>query len=215
MVEDSDVRRDLLARIDARRASVQAHLARNRPRVRRRGTVTVVLSSIAALSTAGPALGGESFTERISTSLGLPADSVVWRVLCLGALVVSIAAAVLTNLGKTQDASARLSTVEAVDGELEGLSLLLEYGDLSVQDGVKLYQQYTGKVGFLDEDVVPVGVARSRPSSQPVVGDVAGDRASPDPSAHRLPRGLPAVPPPVPHRPGHLPPPPPAPRQGS
>ena len=38
-------------------------------------------------------------------SLGLASDSYVWRTLCLLALLVSVAAAVLTNLGKARTTS--------------------------------------------------------------------------------------------------------------
>ena len=113
MAEDSALRRDLLLRIEARRAGVQAFLQENRPRIRRRANVTIVLSSLAAAFTAGPALGGESFAESVQGGLGLRDDSVVWRVLCLLALFVSVGAAVMANIAKSQDADARLSTAEA------------------------------------------------------------------------------------------------------
>ena len=103
MPDDNDLRRDLLWRIDSRRASVQAFLREHRPRTRRRATITVVLSSLAALFTAGPAFGGEPFAQSVQNTLGLASDSYVWRTLCLLALLVSVGAAVLTNLGKAQD----------------------------------------------------------------------------------------------------------------
>ena len=65
-------------------------------------------------------------------TLGLTSDSTVWRVLCLLAMLVSIGAAVLSNIAKTQDDVARLSTAEAANAEPEGLSTLLEFGHLSV-----------------------------------------------------------------------------------
>lgn len=154
MAEDDALRRDLLARIDLRRAGVQAFLRENRPRIRRRANITIVLSSMAAVFTAGPALGGEPFAESVQRSLGLSTDSIVWRVLCLAALLVSVGAAVMTNMAKSQDADARLSTVEAVNAELEGLASLLHFGHLSVDDGVKLYQQYTVRIPFV-EDLAP------------------------------------------------------------
>lgn len=218
MAEDSDARSKLLARITSRRASVQAHLRAHRPRVRRLATVTVVLSSLAALFTAGPAVGGESFAGGVKDKLGLASDSYVWRILCLAALLVSVGAAILTNLGKSQDAAARLSTAEAVDGELEGLAVLVEFGQLPVQDAVKLYQQYTAKIAFIEDLPVAAGqLPGSYPGSHPgsdhrsapgagepaPVGAASADRA-------RRTRSLPAVPrsphrsvdggPPPPHR---------------
>jgi hypothetical protein len=151
MADDSDLRRDLLRRIEARRASVQVFLRSHRPRTRRRTTITIVLSSLAALFTAGPAFGGETFATSVQSALNLQSDSYVWRVLCLLTLLVSVAAAVLTNLSKAQDDVGRLSTAEAANAELEGLSSLLQYGQLTVEDAAKLYQQYSVKIPFVDE----------------------------------------------------------------
>jgi cytochrome bd-type quinol oxidase subunit 2 len=156
MADDGDLRQDLLARIDARRASVQAFLRDNRPRIRRRANVTIVLSSLAAVFTAGPALGGEPFAESVQKTFGLASDSYVWRVLCALALFVSVGAAVLSNIAKSQDDVARLSSVEAANAELDGLSTLLQFGHLSVEDAVKLYQQYSVKIPFVEE---PAGMA--------------------------------------------------------
>jgi hypothetical protein len=154
MAEDSEQRRDLLMRIEARRAGVQAFLRENRPRIRRRANITIVLTSLSAAFTAGPALGGDTFASSVQNGLGLATDSVVWQVLCLLALFVSVAAAVMANIAKSQDADARLSTAEAASAELEGLATLLQFGHLSVDDGVKLYQQYAVKIPFV-QDVAP------------------------------------------------------------
>ena len=156
MVEDSERRRDLLMRIEARRAGVQAFLRMHRPRIRRRANITIVLTSLSAAFTAGPALGGESFAVSVQNGLGLSTDSLVWRVLCLLALVVSVAAAVLANIAKSQDDDARLSTAEAANAELEGLATLLQFGDLSVEDGVRLYQQYAVKIPFVEDLASPM-----------------------------------------------------------
>ena len=123
MAEDDALRRDLLWRIEARRASVQAYPPRHRPRTRRRATLTVVLSSLAALFTAGPAFGRRDVRRsRCRTASGWPATRYVWRTLCLLALLVSVARAILTNLGKAQDDVGRLSSAEAASAELEGLT---------------------------------------------------------------------------------------------
>ena len=151
MADDDALRRDLLWRIEARRASIQAYLREHRPRTRRRATITVVLSSLAALFTAGPALGGEPFAQSVQNSLGLASDSYVWRTLCFLTLLVSIASAILVNLGKASDEVARLSSAEAANTELEGLTGLLQYGRVSVEDGAKLYQQYSVKIPFVDD----------------------------------------------------------------
>jgi hypothetical protein len=157
MADDSELlRRELLARIDTRRAAVQAFLRENRPRIRRRANLTIVLSVLAAAFTAGPAVGGDSFSRSVQQGLGLSTDSIVWRVLCVAALLVSVAAAVLTNIGKSEDAVGRLSTAEAANAELEGLTTLLEFGQLPVEEAVKLYQQYAVKIPFVDDVAAPM-----------------------------------------------------------
>ena len=151
MADHADLRQDLLGRIASRRAAVDAYLRQRRPKIRRRSTAMLTLTSASAVFTAGPALGGVGFAEGVRRALDLEATSNVWQVLCLLALLVSVAAAVLTNVGKPQEALAQISAVEAARTELDGLSTLLEYGHLSVEDGVKLYQQYVTKIPFVDD----------------------------------------------------------------
>jgi hypothetical protein len=202
MADDSELRRDLVRRIEARRASVQAFLRDHRPRTRRRATATIVLSSLAALFTAGPAFGGEGFTQSVQDIFGVRDDSTVWRLLCLLAVIVSVGAAVLTNIGKSQDDVARLSSAEAANAELEGLSSLLQFGHLTVDDGVKLYQPYTAKIPFVDDQ--PGG--RGEPQGVPPQGP--GVYVPPPQSA-----GPYYVPPPAPG--SYAPPPPPPGSYGS
>ena len=157
MPEDDALRRDLLWRIEARRASVQAFLRANRPRIRRRTTLVIVLSGLAALFTAGPAFGGETFATSVQNALGLASDSTVWRTLCLLAVIVSVGSAILTNLTKSQDDAGRLTAAEAANAEFEGLTSLVQFGQLTVPDAVKLYQQYSVKIPFVDEFPGAVG----------------------------------------------------------
>ena len=151
MADDSDLRRDLVWRIEARRAAVQAFLRTHRPRTRRRANIIIICSSLSALFTAGPAFGGERFTDTVQDMLDLESGAYVWQFLCLFALLVSVAGAVLTNISKSQDDVNRLSMAEAANAELEGLSTLLQFGHLTVDDGVKLYHQYSVKIPFVEE----------------------------------------------------------------
>jgi hypothetical protein len=163
MAQDDDLRHELLARIEARRSGVRAFLRENRPGVRRRANVTIVLSTLAAVATAGPAVGGEKFAEGVQNALGLKSDSYVWRVLCLVALLVSIGAAVMTNLSKLNEAALnRLTTAEAAKAELEGLVTLLQFGRLPLEDAVKLYHDYSVKIPFIDDGPLPVPGATGR-----------------------------------------------------
>ena len=151
MADQTDLRQDLLGRIAARRAGIEAYLRERQPRVRRRSTALLTLTSASAVFTAGPALGGVPFAEAVRNALNVETTSFVWQTLCLLSLLVSVGAAILTNVAKPQEAAAQLSAVEAAGAELEGLSTLLEFGHLSVEDGVKLYQQYVTKIPFVDD----------------------------------------------------------------
>ncbi|MCA1656548.1 MAG: hypothetical protein LC713_02370 [Actinobacteria bacterium] len=150
-MSESDQRRDLVQRIETRRAGVGAYLRQQRPRTRRLANATIVLSSLAAIFTAGPAAGGENFSGGVQRAFGLNSDSYVWRALCLAALLVSVGAALLTNVGRSQEAVTRLSTAEAVSAELEGLATLVQFGHLPLEDAVKLYQDYTVKIPFVED----------------------------------------------------------------
>jgi hypothetical protein len=168
MTDHTDARHDLMVRIEARRAAAQHFLRHHRLRIRRRTNLTVVLSALAAAFTAGPAIGGETFAESVQNTLGLSSDSYVWRTLCLAALLVSVGAAVLTNMGKSHDDVARLSAAEAANAELESLGALIEFGHLPVHEAVKLYQQYSVKIPFVDD--LTAGLGGSRPGRSPAAG---------------------------------------------
>ena len=151
MADESDLWQDLLRRVDARRAAVDAFLRERRPRIRRRVTATLVLTSLSAALTAGPGAGGGAFTGTVQDTFDLSESMTVWRVLCVLATLVSLSAAVLTAIEKAHGSATQLSAAEAARVELEGLSTLLEFGHLSVEDGVKLYQQYVTKIPFVDD----------------------------------------------------------------
>ncbi|MFF5790741.1 hypothetical protein ACFY5D_01700 [Paeniglutamicibacter sp. NPDC012692] len=155
MDDESGVRQQLSARIEARRASIARFLLHARPRRNRLANLSILGSAIAAVMTAGPALGGQSFTASVQSTLGIEDSSTVWRVLCLAAMLLSVAAAVATNLSNSRDLNGRVTAAETCNAELEGLETLLEFGQLPVPEAVKLYQQYVAKVPFVDEAKVP------------------------------------------------------------
>jgi hypothetical protein len=162
---DRELQEVLTGRIEGRRDELTAYLREHRPRNRRRANVTLVLTSLAAVFTAAPAVGGDKFTEAIQKAFGLGSDTYVWRTLCLGALLVSAAAAVMTNIGKSRDDTEQIGAVQAARAELDGLLTLLDFGQLSTEDAVKLYQQYSGSVPFVDSSLPPVHHGRPPASS--------------------------------------------------
>lgn len=97
--------------------------------------VSIISSALAAALTAGPALGGQGFTDSVAGAFNTGEDSTVWRVLCLLTLVVSVISAIAVNLSKSRNWEARIISAEACNAELEGLQTLLEFGQIPVNEG--------------------------------------------------------------------------------
>ncbi len=154
MSTEAELRQELLKRIAAKRASITAFMRGVRPRSDRLMKVSVITSSLSAALTAGPALGGEAFTKAAQDGLLLPRASIVWQALCLGAMVVSIVAAVSISLNSSQDVTDRLTTAEACNAELEGLQTLVELGQFPVHEAVRLYHLYVMKIPFVEDQPV-------------------------------------------------------------
>ena len=155
-IGDKEVRRELLERIRAKRASIAAYVRRLEPRGMRLMNLNIVCSALAAVLTAGPALGGERFASSARRLMLLPEDALVWQVLCLAATVASLVAVVATNLYKSGDLASRLSRAEAASAQLEGLEALVEFGRLPVDEAVKLNQQYVAAIPYIpDQPATP------------------------------------------------------------
>jgi hypothetical protein len=149
--DNVDVRLELIRRIEARRASINAFMRRVRPRSIRLANISIISSAVAAVFTAGPAFGGVPFAEAIQRGFSLSNSSTVWRILCLAATFVSLVAVISVHLNKSQEMTSQLSAAEACNTELEGLQTLLEFAQLPVHDAVELYQKYITKIPFVEE----------------------------------------------------------------
>ena len=169
--EADDHWHDLLTRIGMRRFSIDDYLKQARPRGNRLVTVAVVSSAIAAVLTAGPAVGGESFTSGVASGLGLSNASLVWRGLCLLALLVSIVAAVTTNLARSQDTERKIAMAETANVELEGLQTAMEFGHTTVDDVVRQYHQCIAKIPWVQErHPEPANAGAGAPDGGPGTG---------------------------------------------
>src|SRR4051812_18398839 len=155
-------RAGLLTRIDTRRAGIEAYLRERGPASRRLSTITVLSSSAAAAMMAGPALGGQSFAETVQAGLDLEQSSRVWQVLCLGALAISVTAAVSAHLDKVTDLRAHIGAAEAASAMLEGLRTRLEFGRFPVEDAAQEYRDIVAGIPFVPERVPDRGPATSR-----------------------------------------------------
>ncbi len=134
MTEDPVLRQELSQRIQSRRANIRTLLQRARPRRNRLANLSIVGSAVAAVLTAGPAIGGQTFTATLQSRLGLADDSTAWRLLCLGAFLLSLFAAIATDLSNSRDLAGRVSAGESCNAELEGLPTLLDFAQLPIPE---------------------------------------------------------------------------------
>jgi hypothetical protein len=138
---------DLGARVRAKRSQVDAWLLRMRPRKRRLLNITIVGGGISALLTAGPALGGKTLTDWLTASLGLASPS--WRLLCGGAALASCAAALSTQILKSNSLEENIAKAQACSAKLEILELALAEGQLDTKAGLEEYSRCAEAVAFL------------------------------------------------------------------
>ncbi|MGO4384981.1 hypothetical protein [Specibacter sp. RAF43] len=151
MSEDPQARQELSAHIIQRRSSILAFLRDARPRRNRLINISIFGSALAAVLTVGPAVGGTRFTGAVQGIFSLHDDSIVWRVLCLAAVLLSLAAALATNLANSHAVAAQVTAAEACSAELDGLVSALAFGHLPTDNAVELYRQYVAKVSFIDD----------------------------------------------------------------
>ncbi len=151
MSEEAQDRQLLAARVRESRASVAAYLRVARPRRNRLTNVSVIGSTLAALVTAGPAVGGTRFTSALADTFSLGDDSIIWRGLCLVAVLLSLAAALSTSLANSHAVAAQVSAAEACRAGLDGLESALDFGQLPTDAAVELYRKYLAQVSFIDD----------------------------------------------------------------
>jgi hypothetical protein len=151
MADDLRSRKQLCARIKARRADIDEFLAHARPRRNVLNNVSIVCSALAAVLTAPPALGGTKAMKAIADGLSLAGPPQAWQPLCIGAFVVAVAAAIAANLHRSYDLPAQVAAAEACNSELESLLALLDFDDLPVHNAVEQYQQSIHKIPFVKE----------------------------------------------------------------
>ena len=121
MNDNGKNRGELPHRMRAQRENIDTFARQVRPRSVRLANVGIISSAIAAALAAGPALGGVSFVDAVQRVFSLSTESIVWRTLCLVAMLASFVAMISAQLGKSQDMAARLSAADACETELERL----------------------------------------------------------------------------------------------
>jgi hypothetical protein len=144
-------KQDLLSQIRRKRTQIESFLAVTRPRKRRLLNTTIVGGSLAAVLTAGPAVGGPSLTVALTGALGLnPASSPSWRILCAAASVCSIMATVATQLLKSQNIEEHVTRAQGCRAKLEVLDVGLTLGQLDVRQATAEYLKCVEDGSFLE-----------------------------------------------------------------
>jgi MFS family permease len=145
---DTSAAPELGDRIRRSRAELDAFLAAAVPRKRRLLNTTILGGSLAAALTAGPAVGGQSFTAWLTATLALESPS--WRLLCGVAAACSIAATVATQLLKSHNIEDHVSRAQSCRAKLEVLELSLSLGEIDPRQASAEYLRCVEQTAFLE-----------------------------------------------------------------
>ena len=138
---------DLSAHIDRFRSQIAAYLIHARARQRRLINLAIVAGAVATVLTASPALGGVAFSDWLNETFGL--TSPAWQVLCAGAALCSLAAAISTQLMKSHAIEEHVARAEAVRAKLEALDLGRITGRLTPEQVATEYSACIEQASFL------------------------------------------------------------------
>ena len=139
---------ELLGRIGRKRTQIEAFLSAARPRKRRLLNTTIVGGSLAAVLTAAPAIGGQSFTASLTEALGLASPS--WRLLCGAAAISSVVATIATQLLKSHNLEEHVTRALGCRAKLEALEVGVTLGQIDVQRATAEYLKCVEEAAFLE-----------------------------------------------------------------
>ena len=138
----------IVTQIREKRTRLERFIARNLPRKRRLLNITIVGGTLAAALTAGPAVGGQSFTRWLSTAFELTAPA--WQLLCGAAAACSVMATVATQLLKSQNVEEHVTRAQSVRAKLEVLEVGLATGTLDARQATTEYLRCVEESAFLE-----------------------------------------------------------------
>jgi hypothetical protein len=138
---------DLNESIRSKSEQVERFLAKARPRKRRLLNATLIGGSLSALLTAGPALGGKSFTDWLSTTFGLEAPA--WRLLCAAAAMASFVATLATQFLRSHSVEENLAKAQMAGAKLEILLIGLASGQMDEKQVLSEYIRSVESLAFL------------------------------------------------------------------
>ena len=139
---------ELLTRVRTKRAQLSTCLAAAKPRRRRLLNTVVLGGSLAAALTAGPAIGGASFTAWLTATLGLTSPS--WRLLCGVASVCSLMATISTQMLRSHNIEENVVKAQACNAKLEVIETGLALGQLDLKQATDHYLRCVEESAFLE-----------------------------------------------------------------
>jgi len=110
-------------------------------------TLAVVAGALATAFAATPAIGGKPLTDVLDASLGLSTPA--WQLLCIFAAICSLAAAIATQLQKSNNLEENVARAETVRARLDVLNIGLIAGNLSREQAASEYGECLQLASFL------------------------------------------------------------------
>lgn len=138
----------LSTRIRSKITEIDAYLADACQRRDRLVHVSIVGGAVAAALTAPPALGGKSFSTWLEHAFGMTAPA--WQLLCLGAMLCSLAATIATQLHRSKSYDTMIARAHESRCDLETLDVGLTLGHFNVGDATSRYLQCLEELPFID-----------------------------------------------------------------
>ena len=138
---------ELLKKVSARRAQVEAYIRKIEPRNRRLINLAIICG-IAGTAFAGvPAVGGSSAIESLkaATQPNLP----IWQILCIGAALCTMIATIATSLRSNHETGGKLARAQACCARLEMLELLMISEKIELKEAIEKYGDFSADVSFL------------------------------------------------------------------
>jgi hypothetical protein len=138
---------DLSYMIQSTRGDVSTYLIKARSRQRRLLTLAVVAGALATLFAGAPAVGGKALSDQLDATFGL--NNPAWQLLCTFAALCSLAAAVATQLLKSQNLEEKVSKAEGVRARLEILDIGRVTGTLTPEQVAAEYTACVALISFI------------------------------------------------------------------
>jgi hypothetical protein len=138
---------DLSVLIRRTQDKVATYLVHARARQRRMLNLAIVAGALATALTASPALGGKNFADWLDATFGLTAPA--WQILCAGAAMCSLAAAIATQMLKSNNVDERVTRAENVKARLEVLDAGRMTGQLTPKQVATEYAACVQEASFI------------------------------------------------------------------